>query len=159
MHLRVRKAIPRVGGPGQSPPQGGRTDGADGDVHLHHRGGVVPPRGISIGAIPLPAVVQEEGRAVVRGHVDDPEAAELRRENRGAAPGAHSAENLDRPAPRASQPDRVSGRSARDPRVIRDFTTDPTGWISPAGPLAVRSPPCETGTKFTGEYQQPLGGS
>ena len=32
-----------LGGPGQSPPQGGRADGADGDVHLHPRGGVVPP--------------------------------------------------------------------------------------------------------------------
>jgi hypothetical protein len=40
----------------------------------------------------------------------------------------------------------VSGRSARDSRVIRDFTTDPTGRISPAAPLAVRSLPCETGT-------------
>jgi hypothetical protein len=33
--------------------------------------------------------------------------------------------------------------------VIRDFTTDPTGQISPAGPLAMRSLPCETGTKVT----------
>ena len=31
--------------------------------------------------------------------------------------------------------------------MIRKFTTDLTGQISPAGPLAVRSPPCETGTK------------
>src|SRR6516165_11224692 len=84
MYLRVRQAIPRPGGPGQSPPQGGRADGADGDVHLHPGGGVVPPRGTSLGAVPLPALVPEEGRAVVRGHADDPEAAELRREDRGA---------------------------------------------------------------------------
>ena len=64
----------------------------------------------------------------------------------GLLPEPYSTENLDCPAHRASQPDRVSGRSARDSRVIRDFTTDPTGQISPAGPLAVRSPPCETGT-------------
>ena len=31
-----------IGGPGQSPPQGGRADGADGDVHLQPGGGVVP---------------------------------------------------------------------------------------------------------------------
>ncbi len=42
----------------------------------------------------------------------------------------------------------MSGRWARDSRVIREFTTDLMGQISPAGPLAVRSPPCETGTKL-----------
>jgi quercetin dioxygenase-like cupin family protein len=31
--------------------------------------------------------------------------------------------------------------------VIPDFTSDPTGRIPPAGPLRVRSHPCETGTK------------
>ena len=48
----------------------------------------------------------------------------------------------------------MSGRSARDPRVIRDVTTDPTGRISPAGPLEVRSHPCETGTKVLSGLNQ-----
>src|SRR5262249_37489836 len=147
MYLRVLQAIPRVGGPGQSPPPGGRADGADGDVHLHPGGGVVPPRGISLGAVPLPAVISEEGRAVVRGHADDAEAAELRREDGGRAPGRGPTGNLDRPAHRAPQSDGVRGLPAQDSRVIRDFTIDPTGQISPAGPLAVCSQPCETGTQ------------
>src|SRR5262249_12024857 len=117
--------------------------------HLHPGGGVVPPGGASLGAVPLPAVVPEEGGAVVRGHADDPEAAELRREDGGATPGRDPGGNLDRPAHPAPQPERVRGLPVREPRVIRDFMTDPTGRISPAGPLAVRSHPCETGTKAT----------
>ena len=63
---------------------------------------------------------------------------------RGIASRPDPAENLDRPAHRASQPDGVSDRSTEESRVIRDFTTDPAGRISPVGPLAVRPLFCET---------------
>ena len=49
-----------------------------------------------------------------------------------------SPENLDRPAHRASQPNRVSDTSAEDPGLQHLFTIDSPGGISPAGPLANR---------------------
>ncbi|MBV8317194.1 MAG: hypothetical protein JOZ53_19815 [Planctomycetaceae bacterium] len=47
-------------------------------------------------------------------------------------------ENLDRPAHRASQPNRVSGTSVEDSGLEHLFTIDSPGRISPAGPLAIR---------------------
>ena len=54
--------------------------------------------------------------------------------------------NLDRPAHRAPQPDRMSGDSPLDSRVMHSLTTEPTERFATAGPLAVRSHPCETRT-------------
>src|SRR5512142_2599940 len=100
----------------------------------------------SIRPLPVPALVPSERRTVIRRHGDDPETAQLRRENRGTATGAVSAENLDRPAHRASQPNRLSGPPVANPPVTDPFTIDPAQPISPAGPLAVRFQICETGT-------------
>ena len=141
VHIRKLQAIPGTGRPGQSPPQGGRADGADGLVHRHDRGGVVPPDGPSIRGVPLAALVSEEGGTVVRRHVDDPETAELRGENRGIARETDPTENLDRPAHRASQPDGVRSASARDSRVTHRVTNEPTGQFRLPGrsPYAFRS--------------------
>ena len=71
--------------------------------------------GSSIRAFPLPTLVPEEGRTVVRRHVDDPEAGQLRGENRETACEPVITENLDCPAHRASQPHRVIGLPPRIP--------------------------------------------
>jgi hypothetical protein len=42
----------------------------------------------------------------------------------------------------------MSGRSAEDSRVMHPLSTELTGRISPAGPLAVRLQICETRTKL-----------
>ena len=59
-----------------------------------------------------PPLVSQEGRTVVRRPVDDPAAGQLRGENRGTASEPESAENLGRPAHRASQPRGLSRASA-----------------------------------------------
>ncbi len=53
---------------------------------------------------------------VIRRHVDDSATGQLRRENRATGSKTVCTENLDRPAHRASQPDRVSGATATDSR-------------------------------------------
>ena len=62
----------------------------------------------------------------------------------GLLPNPNSTENLDRPAHRASQSHRVSGRLGRGFPGDARLTTDQPGGISPAGPLAVRLQICET---------------
>ena len=89
----------------------------------------------------------EEARTVVRRHVDDPEAGQLRRENRGTASQTVSSENLDRPAHRASQPRGLSRTSAEDSGLLQRITRDSPGGNSPPGPLPIRLETCETRTK------------
>ena len=55
-------------------------------------------------------------------------------------------ENLDRPAHRASQPNRVSEHFGRRSGLQHLFTIDSPGGISPAGPLANPLKICETRT-------------
>ena len=77
-------------------------------------------------------------------HVDDPEAGQLRGKNATTASKTVWPENLDRPAHRASQPNRVSDTSAGDPGLQHLSTIDSPGGISPAGPLSNRLGICET---------------
>ena len=79
------KQLLGLGGPRQSPPQGGETDGADGVDPLQLGGGLVPPDRPHLPSLPHPPLVSQEGRTVVRRPVDDPEAGQLRGENRGTA--------------------------------------------------------------------------
>src|SRR5271157_5769842 len=81
MHLRKLQAVLGLGGPCQSSSQGRRADRADGVVHLHPRSGLVSPDGSSIAPLSVPALVHQEGRTLVRRHVDDPETGQLRGEN------------------------------------------------------------------------------
>src|SRR5271157_496866 len=136
MHLRKLQAVLGLGGPCQSSSQGRRADRADGVVHLHPRSGLVSPDGSSIATLSVPALVHQEGRTIVRRHVDDPETGQLRGENPTTVSKTDSTENLDHPAHRASQPNRVSGTSAGHPGLQHLFTIDSPGGISPAGPLA-----------------------
>ena len=106
--------------------------------------GLVSQDGSSIPTLSLPALVHQEGRTIVRRHVDDPEAGQLRGKNPTTASKTVWPENLDRPAHRASQPNRVSGTSAEDSGLQHLFTIDSPGGISPAGPLANRLRICET---------------
>src|SRR5271157_1589537 len=147
MHLRKLQAVLGLGGPCQSSSQGRRADRADGVVHLHSGSGLVSPDGSSIATLSVPALVHQEGRTLVRRYVDDPEAGQLRGENPTTVSRTDSTENLDRPAHRASQPNRVSDTSAEDPCLQHLFTIDPPGGISPAGPLAIRLQIYETRTK------------
>ena len=93
---------------------------------------------------PLPPLVPQEARTIVRRHVDDPEAGQLRRENRGTASQKESSENLDRPAHRASQPRGLSRTSAGDSGLPQRITRDSPGGNSPPGPLPIRLEICET---------------
>src|SRR5271157_3997552 len=147
MHLRKLQAVLGLGGPCQSSSQGRRAHRADGVVHLHPRSGLVSPDGSSIAPLSVPALVHQEGRTIVRRHVDDPETGQLRGENPTTVSKTDSTENLDRPAHRASQPNRLSDTSAEDPGLQHLFTIDSPGGISPAGPLAIRLQIYETRTK------------
>src|SRR5271157_3302301 len=149
MHLRKLQAVLGLGGPCQSSSQGRRAHRADGVVHLHPRSGLVSPDGSSIAPLSVPALVHQEGRTLVRRHVDDPETGQLRGENPTTVSRTDSTENLDRPAHRASQPNRVSDTSAEDPGLQHLFTIDSPVGISPAGPLAIRLQIYETRTKDT----------
>ena len=120
------------------------ADRADGVVHLQSGGRLVSQVGTSVATFSLPTLVPEEGRAIVCRHVDDPEAGQLRGKNATTASKTVWPENLDRPAHRASQPNRVSDTSAGDPGLQHLSTIDSPGGISPAGPLANRLGICET---------------
>src|SRR5271166_6039634 len=147
MHLRKLQAVLGSGGPCQSSSQGRRADRADSVVHLHSGSGLVSPDGSSIATLSLPALVHQEGRTIVRRHVDDAEAGQLRGENPTTVSKTDSTENLDHPAHRASQPNRVIDTSAGDPGLQHLFTIDSPGGISPAGPLANALQIYETRTK------------
>src|SRR5271166_4364233 len=147
MHLRKLQAVLGSAGPRQSSSQGRCADRAHGVVHLQPGRGLVPPDGPSIAGLSVPALVHQEGRTIVRRYVDDPEAGQLRGENPTTVSRTDSTENLDRPAHRASQPNRVSDTSAEDPCLQHLFTIDPPGGISPAGPPAIRLQIYETRTK------------
>ena len=82
---------------------------------------------------PVPALVHQEGRTIVRRYVDDPETGRLRGKNPTTASRTVWPENLDRPAHRASQPNRVSGHFGRRSGLEHLFTIDSPGGISPAG--------------------------
>ena len=138
------QAVLGLGGPCQSSSQGRRADRADGVVHLQSGGRLVSQVGTSVATFSLPTLVPEEGRAIVCRHVDDPEAGQLRGKNATTASKTVWLENLDRPAHRASQPNRVSDTSAGDPGLQHLSTIDSPGGISPAGPLANRLGICET---------------
>src|SRR5271157_3836174 len=136
MHLRKLQAVLGLGGPCQSSSQGRRADRADGVVHLHSGSGLVSPDGSTIATLSVPALVHR--------YADDPEAGQLRGENPTTVSKTDSTENLDHPAHRASQPNRVSDTSAEDPGLQHLFMIDSPGGISPAGPLANRLGICET---------------
>ena len=76
-----------------------------------------------------PPLVPQEGRTVVRRHVDDPEAGQLRGENRETASKTVRSENLGRPAHRASQPRGLSRASAGDSGLPQRITRDSPGGI------------------------------
>src|SRR5271157_513683 len=133
MHLRKLQAVLGLGGPCQSSSQGRRADRADGVVHLHSGSGLVSPDGSSIATLSVPALVHQEGRTIVRRYVDDPEAGQLRGENPTTVSKTDSTENLDHPAHRASQPNRVSDTSAEDPGLQHHFTIDSPGEFHPPG--------------------------
>src|SRR4051794_8083839 len=147
MHLRELQTILGPGGSRQSAPQGRGADGADGTVHLHLGGDLVPRDGPSPAPLPLPALVHEEGRTLVRGHADDPEASQLRRKDRATAAGTVSTEDLDCPAHRAPQPNGLTGARTGDFRLMPRFAVDPPGGFPPLGPLADRLRTCETRTE------------
>src|SRR5271166_2558395 len=144
MHLRKLQAVLGSGGPCQSSSQGRRADRADGVVHLHSGSGLVSPDGSSIATLSVPALVHQKGRTIVRRYVNDSETGQLPGKNATTASKTVWPENLDRPAHRASQPNRVSDTSAGDPGLQHLSTIDSPGGISPAGPLANRLGICET---------------
>ena len=80
----------------------------------------------------------QEGRTIIRRHVDDPATGQLRRENRATASKTVCTENLDRPAHRASQPDRVSGATDTDTSVGHSAMNDLPRGFSPTGPRHTR---------------------
>ena len=82
--------------------------------------------------------VSRVGKTLVRRHVDNPEAGQLRGKNPTTASKTVSPQNLDRPVNRASQPNRVSGTSADDSGLEHLFTIDSPEGISAAGPVANR---------------------
>ena len=84
-------------------------------------------------SLPLPPLVPQEGRTVVRRHVDDPEAGQLRGENRETASETVPTENLARPAHRASQPRGLSRASAGDSGLPQRITKDSREGIHPPG--------------------------
>src|SRR5208283_2235954 len=133
MHLRKLQAVLGLGGPCQSSSQGRRADCADGVVHLQSGGRLVSPDGSSIATFSLPTLVPEEGRAIVCRHVDDPEAGQLRGKNATTASKTVWPENLDRPAHRASQPNRVSDTSAQDPASSTSSRSIRRGEFHPPG--------------------------
>src|SRR5208337_4715315 len=108
--------------------------------------------GSSIATLSLPALVHQEGRTIVRRHVDDPETDQLRGKNPTTASRTVSTENLDRPAHRASQPDRVSGTSADDPGLQHLFTIDSPGEFHQPGRSRTASESAKPELRGTGVF-------
>ena len=124
------QAVLGLGGPCQSSSQGRRADRADGVVHLHSGSDLVSPDGSSIATLSVPALVHQEGRTIVRRYVDDPEAGQLPGKNPTTTSRTVWPENLDHPAHRPSQPNRVSDTSAEDPASsFHLFTIDSQGEV------------------------------
>ena len=120
-------------------PKTRRADHADGVVHLHSGRDLVSPDGSSIATFSVPALVHQEGRTIVRRYVDDPETGQLPGKNPTTASRTVWPENLDRPGYRASQPNRVSDTSAKDPASSTSSRSIRRGEFHP--PAARERPP------------------
>src|SRR5262249_61635539 len=106
MHLRELQAIAGLGGPRQSPPQGGGTHRADGVGPLQRGGGLVPPDGTPLPSLPGPSLVPHQARTVIRRPDDDLAAGSLRREKHRAASRPGASVKPETPPPPASPPPR-----------------------------------------------------
>src|SRR5438105_12690016 len=121
-YLRKQQTVFGLGRPGQSPAAGGAADGADGLGVVQLDRGVVSSAGAGLGAVSLPTVVQEEGRAVVRRHAQHAAPCQLGGAIPGGAPGKQCAQETSCPSDRFRQPNRLTAHRQASHAALRQQT-------------------------------------
>src|ERR1700691_3611194 len=144
MHLRKLQTVFGLGRPRQSATQSGAADGTDGIDLVHSDRGLVSPDRACARAFSRSSMVSAEGRTLLRGHVDDAAAGQLRRKNRTSADKTESHQNLVHPAYRAFYARRMSSASVGNTHGIPGATTQKIGGNYSVRPLEIRAQICET---------------